>query len=93
MVGIPVGAGFGVLVAAVLNALARAVDEAFGLFPAAILSGLLAACIGWFLGLPLAAVVGPPPVTLPLVLTFAGLAGVVLSAAALRLGRATRDRP
>ena len=93
MVGIPVGVGFGVLVAAVLNALARAVDEAFGLFPAAILSGLLAACIGWFLGLPLAAVVGPPPVTMPLVLTFAGLAGVVLSAAALRLGRATRDRP
>jgi len=88
LIGVPVGAVLGVLVAAVLHVLARVVDEALGIVPAVLLSGVLAGGVGWFLGLPLAAVVDPPPVTMPLVLTVAGLAGALLTAAAL--GRPAR---
>ncbi|MFL0389965.1 hypothetical protein [Curtobacterium sp. 179-B 9B NHS] len=83
VLGVPVGAVLGVLVAATLFALARVVDDALGVLPAALVCGVLAAGVAGFLGLPLAAVVQPPPVTMPLVLTAAGLAGFLLTAGAL----------
>lgn len=83
VLGVPAGALLGILVAATLFALARVVNEALGILPAAAVCGLLAAGAAGFLGLPLAAVVQPPPVTMPLVLTAAGVAGFVLTAAAL----------